>query len=140
MLSRQPNDVVQVNLRIKEHERRKLEAAAKANRTTLNGEIAGRVMRTFETEQLLTAEQVAENINRYLAPLVGDLHLLNVSNSYRQAVGKLLALIRPLVGPVIKGETGEAITAVLAEIDQAAGLLDREVASRVRRSRTKGVD
>ena len=41
-MARGPTDVVQVKLRIKERERRQLEAAAESNGTTLNGEMAAR--------------------------------------------------------------------------------------------------
>jgi hypothetical protein len=125
MLTRQPNDVVQVNLRIKEHERRRLEDAARANRTTLNGEIAGRVMRTFEQEGALTNAQLAENVFRYLQPLVKDTHELSKIGDFMRATDVLIALVEPTAS--------DAVTEAIARINTLKGLFDREAGRRMRR-------
>ncbi len=63
---RRPRDIVQVNLRIRESERRQLEAAAKRNMTSLNAEMASRIVRSFEQEHVLQIDGLAENVSRAL--------------------------------------------------------------------------
>jgi hypothetical protein len=52
MRRRQLNTWVQVNLRIQEAQRRKLEAAAKANQVSFNDEVRRRLTESFQRESL----------------------------------------------------------------------------------------
>jgi len=52
MRRRQLNTWVQVNLRVQEAQRRKLEAAAKANQVSFNEEVRRRLTESFQRESL----------------------------------------------------------------------------------------
>ena len=120
-MARKATDTVQINLRLKEAERLRLVAAARrSSAPTFNGFLAGTLMNALDQGRLLDAAQAVEHVSRGLQPLLSDLHELNVSGDYRRAVGKLLAIIRPLLATnVIAGPTGEAIRATIDEIDVA---------------------
>src|SRR5271167_3600851 len=96
-MRRKPTDTVQINLRIKEAERRKLEAAAKSNGVSLNAEMAARIARTFRQTAMLEIDQLNENASRYLGPLLADVHELNKRGDLMQAADKVIALIQPLL-------------------------------------------
>ena len=134
-----PDRRVQLNVRILESERRQLVEAAHKRRTTLNATLAGLLMGGLQQERLLDAEQIIENTLRGVRPLLENVHELNVSGNYRRAVGKLMALVRPLLANgVIAGQTGEAIRAVLDEIDVAEIVAEKELGRRLRQMHTTG--
>ena len=94
-MRRKPTETVQVNLRIKKAERRKLEAAAQKNGVSLNAEMAARLARTFRQGEEWEANQLAENVNRFLEPLLANVHELTKLGDLIQAADDLVALIRP---------------------------------------------
>jgi hypothetical protein len=62
MLRRNANATVQVNARIKEKLRRKLEAAAKEHQVSFNQELTTRLEDSFEKETVQTFENAAQSI------------------------------------------------------------------------------
>jgi hypothetical protein len=92
-MARKPTAIVQVNLRIREAERRKLEAAAKRNGVSMNGEIAARLARTFRETKTIEADQLIENVSRYLKPLADAAHERAKTADLIQAADKLVALL-----------------------------------------------
>jgi hypothetical protein len=94
-MRRKPTETVQVNLRIKESERRKLAAAAERNGVSLNAEMAARLARTFRQGEEREANQLAENVNRFLSPLLANVHELTKLGDLIRAADDLIALIRP---------------------------------------------
>src|SRR5271169_303317 len=113
-MRRKPTDVVQINLRIREAERRKLEAAAKSNAVSLNAEMAARIARTFRQTAMLEVDQLAENVGRYLKPLLADAHELAKGGDLVRAADELIALIQPLLATrLIDGPSGAEIRAAI---------------------------
>jgi hypothetical protein len=116
-MRRKPTETVQVNLRIKESERRKLEAAALRNGVSLNAEMAARLARTFRQTAALEIDQLAENVGRYLGPLVANTHDLMMSGEAARAVDELIALVQPLLAVgSIAGPAGAEIRAAIDKI------------------------
>ena len=64
LMRRKPNETVQVNLRIKEELRRKLERAAKEQEISLNQLIRARLEDSFEKKPRQSLESVASDIER----------------------------------------------------------------------------
>jgi hypothetical protein len=124
---------VQVNLRIKEHERRRLEKTAKENGVSLNAEMAARLARTFQQQQLLDVDQVHENLFRTFKPLLEDVHGLMRTQPLMRAVDDLLRLIQPLLATrVIDGPTGQAVREAIDKIHLLESTIDTEAGRRLR--------
>jgi hypothetical protein len=116
-MRRKPTETVQVNLRIKELERRRLEAAAQKNGVSLNAEMAARLARTFRQGEEWEANQLVENVNRYLGPVVANAHELAMSGEAARAVDELIALVQPLLAVgSIAGPAGAEIRAAIDKI------------------------
>lgn len=138
---RRPRDMVQVNLRIREFERRQLEAAAKRNMTSLNAEMAARIMRSFEQEHALMIDQLAENVSRALMPLLGDAHELAKFGDLTRAVDGLLGLVQPLLATkVIAGPTADAIRTAIGKISSVRRMIEIEAGQRLAQMRTTGAE
>ena len=137
-MPRRPSEtVVQVNLRIKESERRRLERAAQDHHTSLNAEMAARLQQTFEQEQLGTIAQVHENLERGLLPLLGNIHELAKFGDLIRATEALILLIQPLViAGTIGGPDAEAIKHAVAGIQTITKMIEREAGQRLRRMHT----
>src|SRR5262245_32092862 len=126
MMYRKSTDTVQINLRLKESLRRRLNAAAKRNQVSLNAEMVARLDRSLDQEAIVGASELVQYVGRFLGPLLADVQELNVSGDYRRAIGKLLALLRPLLpAGEIDQRTGEAILFVIDEIDKADAVCER---------------
>ena len=69
MLRRKPNTWVQVNLRIKEELRRKLEAAAKEGEVSFNEEVRARLEDSFRIESL---DSMIAAVPKRIRSIVGD--------------------------------------------------------------------
>jgi Arc-like DNA binding domain len=78
-LPRKPVDIAHVNLRIREHLRKRLEAAAKRNRISLNGEIMQRLEASFEEKpqvDIVTINQVIAELENAWARLTATREVL----------------------------------------------------------------
>jgi hypothetical protein len=133
--SRHPTATVQLSkVRIKEELRRRLEEAARRNHVSLNGEIAGRLERTFEQTHLLDTNQLMENANRFLLPLVEGGGDLERGNALIAAVKGLIDRIEPLLAVrVIDGREATAMRQAIEQIYRAIKAIDDEAAQRARR-------
>jgi hypothetical protein len=137
--ARDPNATVQLNLRIKEHERVRLEAAARSKGVSLNGLISALVMDGLKQERLLTQQHVLDSIEIQLKPLLTLTLELGVSVDYRRTVSNLLALLQPVVmlgDHSIDGKTREAFLALIEAITKAEIALDAKAGQRFKRLRT----
>ena len=120
MSERDPNATVQVNLRIKERERRLLLEAATRNHTTLNGEMAARVMRSFEQDHLATLRHWANDQEAVLLSLFGNIDELRQQEALIRASESLMARIQPLLDSKVVGERlSEGIKQDIAAIRSA---------------------
>jgi hypothetical protein len=131
-VARQPNDTVQVNLRIKETERRRLEAAAEHNQVSLNAEMAARLARTFEQQHLVTLDHVADSVSRALQPLLFEVHELAKAGDLIRATDELVDLVQPLVAArVVDGGTGEQLRRAIDKIQRAKAVIGVELVRRL---------
>jgi hypothetical protein len=92
-MDRNPTDTVQINLRIKERERAQLAAAAEANGVSLNAEMAARLARSLRQAKEWEADQLAENVSRYLGPLATDVHGIAMRGDLIRVAGVMAALL-----------------------------------------------
>ena len=137
--ARKPTDTVQVNLRIKESERRRLEQAAKKSGVSLNGEMAARPERTLEQEWFLTIDQLGENVKRALYPLLEGAHELNKQGDLIRATEALIKHIQPLLAArIIAGPTGEVLRQMIEKVQLAISTIENDAAMRLRRMHTTG--
>jgi len=133
--SRHPTATVQLSkVRIKEDLRRRLEQAAKQNHVPLNGEIVGRLERTFEQTILLDINQTVENVYRYMHPLVAGGGDLKRENELIGAARGLINRIEPLLAArVIGGPEAEAMRRAIEQVYLAIKAIDNEAVQRARR-------
>jgi hypothetical protein len=90
---RNPTDTVQINLRIKERERAQLATAAEANGVSLNAEMAARLARSLRQTKEWEADQLAENVSRFLGPVAADVHELQRRGDLIRAADVMAALL-----------------------------------------------
>jgi len=136
-MRRKPTDTVQINLRLKEAERRKLEAAAKRNGVSINSEMTSRIARTFRDTAMIDADQAAENISRQLGPLLADTHELNKQGDLIRAADALISLIQPLLATrLIDGPTGDEIRAAIDRLIVVKRMIEIEAGRRLSRMHT----
>ena len=62
-MARKPSEIYAFPLRIRESLRRKLEAAAEKNRTSLNIEIANRLAHSFEADNVRALDEIVADLN-----------------------------------------------------------------------------
>ncbi|HZZ23189.1 MAG TPA: hypothetical protein VFE60_11715 [Roseiarcus sp.] len=129
---RKLTDTVQINLRIKEAERRRLEAAAKDNGVSINAEMAARLARTFRQTAMLEIDQLAENVSRFLKPLLADAHELAKSGDLIRAADDMAALLAS------SSSDQDAITAAIDRYGKVKRMIEIEAGIRVRQMHTTG--
>jgi len=121
-------------VRIKEDLRRRLERAAKQNHVPLNGEIVARLEQTFEQTILLDLNQVAENVHRYMHPLIEGGGDLKRENALIEAAKGLIGRIEPLLAArVIGGPEAEAMRRAIEQVYLAIKAIEIEAVQRARR-------
>ena len=138
MARRSPRALVQVNLRMREAERRRLAEAAERNRTSLNAEMMARLDRSFEQRQLLQLDQISENVHRHLLPLLENVHELNKSGDYHRAVEKLIQRVEPLLARIDEPGEVKAVQEAIADIARVQRMIEIEAGTRLRRMKTTG--
>jgi hypothetical protein len=140
-MPRKPADIAHINLRIRENLRRKLEREAEKHRASLNAEIAARLQQTFEQQQLLTSDQLVENVGRALLPLLEGAHELNKQGDLVRAAEALIKRLQPLLAVrVIAGPEGEAVRQAIEKTQVAIKVIEDEVGKRLRKMHTTGAD
>jgi hypothetical protein len=126
--------VVQVAIRIKEGERRQLAAAAKRNHTSFNAEIAARIMRYSDQEQLLDIKHLHEGLGRGLAPLLDSVHELSKAGDLLLSNDELVSLLkRQLAGEAVPAEE---IGLAIGKAENTKRMMEIESGRRLRRMRT----
>ena len=131
MARRDPNDIVQVNLRIAEHLRRRLEAVAAGHGVSLNAELTLRLASTLERPGLtsrvrfqMNAEQLLESMEQRMRALHKAMDEQEKTDALVSAVDELIALIQPL-GDSAGSPVRAAIKAAIARIDAAKDAIDQ---------------
>jgi hypothetical protein len=127
-MRRNPNDVVQVKLRIRESERLLLVAAAERNMTTLNGEIGSRIRQ----REMLDAWRLAQDVGRCLAPLIDNAHELAKSGDLIRAADDMAALLAS------NSSDQDAITAAIARYGKVKRMIEIDAGIRIRAMHTTG--
>jgi hypothetical protein len=129
-MPRELNQTVQINLRIKERERRQLEAAAESNGVSLNAEMAARIARTFRQEEQDEAARSAENLSYLLKPLVDDLHELAKAGDLIRAADELETII------LANSPVGAATAAAIGRYRTVKRMIEIEAGIRLRKMTT----
>jgi Arc-like DNA binding domain len=125
-MTRKPGDIVQINLRVRESERLKLEAAAREHGTSINAEMAARLANTFRQTVLFEANQVLENLSS-LKPLLNGAHELGKNGDLMRAADGVIALIEPLLAArAIDGPAGAEIRAAIEKYTLAKNTIKNE--------------
>jgi Arc-like DNA binding dprotein len=87
-MPRKPADIAHVNLRIREHLRKRIEAAAKRNQVSLNSEVMQRLERSFEAETSQYLESLASKIEAEWFRISGVQVLLAWGDSMADGIGR----------------------------------------------------
>jgi hypothetical protein len=131
MARRDPNDIVQVNLRIAEHLRRRLEVVASSHGVSLNAEMALRLASTLERPGLTSRVRFQMNTERLLGSMEQKMQLLHKAMDEQEktdalvsAVDELVALIQPL-GDSAGSPVRAAIEEAISRVDAAKDAIDQ---------------
>lgn len=109
---RSPDDIVQINLRIREKERLKLEAVAKSKGVSMNGEILSRIW----NPEMAEAWRIIEQVNVNLTPLLQNAIELKKENDVAVLIEALIDCVQPLLAiGVIDGPTAHEIRAIIEQ-------------------------
>ncbi len=131
-MPRKPMQVVQINLRIREELRRRLEREAKRRGVSLNFEMTSRLQETFDLETQRTFDKIGEDMKINWARYGEMFHELAKQ-------GDLIRAAEALVKQVDAEDSSEAATAAAEKLRQVIKMLDQE-ATIARRKFTTGGD
>jgi hypothetical protein len=132
-MPRKPMEVVQVNLRIREQLRRRLEQEAKRRGVSLNYEMTSRLQETFDQNVLRTIDLVAEDIRIAWAPHAQ-------ANHDRGTQGDLLRAGETLLKQIDAENSSEALKAAADKLRKVFKMIDDEAVAALRRATTSGDD
>ena len=97
-------------IRLEKQLHARLEQASRRNHVSLNGEIVGRLEWSFEQPTRLLIDQLAENVGRYLVPILERAEMLHLQAEVEHAAKKLANRVGALLATrVIAGREGEAL-------------------------------
>jgi hypothetical protein len=88
-VARKPSEIYVFVLRIRESLRRKLETAAEKNRTSLNIEIANRLVRSFEAENVRTLDEIVADLSGIRRSFVRLRHAADLVAALRNKIIQL---------------------------------------------------
>ena len=128
-MSRKPGETVQINLRLKEALRRRLEREAKKRGVSLNFEMTSRIEQSFEMESLRTQEVVTADMHVAWSRFGQLLHGLASQGDLRRAAEMLIAEVEAMPECLER----EGVQKAVATVKQVTNLLDREAALAIRR-------
>lgn len=94
-MPRKPTETVQVNLRIKERLRRRLENEARKRDVSLNYEMTSRLERSFEQEGLLTIDTVADALKTFSVQFGPFVERVTLQRDLARAAKALIGHIPP---------------------------------------------
>jgi hypothetical protein len=126
-VARKPSDIVSPNLRIREDLRRRLENAAIKNRVSINREMINRLTDSFKLKPQLGLEDLLRSME------VTWSRVNRATSHHPNLQAELINAAEALVA-ASKEQEPAAITAAIAEVEKAIGLieLDRRTALRKR--------
>ena len=136
-MPRKPSEIIQVNLRMRERLRQRLEKQAKRHGVSLNYEMLSRIEQTFETENLRTLESIVEDQKNVWARYGETIHKLEMQGDLLRAVKALAAEIEKLP---TGGSEGEPLKKAMTKVRQAVAMIEAEAAMLARRMNTTGSD
>lgn len=85
-MARKATEIVQVNLRIREELRRRLDSAAKANGVSLNAEMANRLYLSFDRDTLRSLQEIATDIGTGWAKFAERFEKLELADEMVRAI------------------------------------------------------
>jgi hypothetical protein len=124
MAKRKPRETVQINLRIKEELRRKLEAEATRMGQSMNGVIIDRIELSFRNQQLRDIDQIAR-----------DLKVAAEQQHTKNLLGDLVRDVEALTKALASASLDEHAQAALAKAQQTVAVVSYE---ELRRAHTTG--
>jgi hypothetical protein len=119
---RNPDAFVQVKIRLKESEHALVAAAAERNGTTMSGEMAARIARTFRDQAAYDVTQMATDVWRFLNPFLENAHKVAMSAEAARAADRMAAVA---IESPAGGELREAAEAYRNTV-RAAEILARQ--------------
>jgi hypothetical protein len=134
-VARKPNDLIQINLRVREHLRRRLEREAKRRQVSINFEMTSRLELTFEKESARAIDEVAADIAINWAHFGSAFHELNKQGDLLRATEALLKQFDALPGEIQKRK---ALQETVAQARTTIGMIEIEAKQLARRMHTGG--
>jgi hypothetical protein len=129
-MPRKESAILTYKLRIREVLRRRIERAAKKRKVSLNYEMATRLERSFDEEQVVNIDATARLLEVTVARLSAPIHELNKQ-------GDLLRAAETLVQQIENTERDEkAITKAVEKVKQAIKVIELEAAQLARKMHT----
>jgi Arc-like DNA binding domain len=132
-MAREPSDLVQYKLRIREEVRGRLEQAAKKRGVSVNYEITSRIEDSFGRESLRTIDVVASGLELRWARFENAFHALDKQGDLLRGTEALLAQIEEL-----PSEIQEALASAVTRVRRTIQMFDAEAVLAARRMRTTG--
>jgi hypothetical protein len=137
--SHEAGDVVQTNLRWRKDEHEWLVSRARARGTTLNAEIAWRVMRSREQDDALQLRGIADEVARRLEPYLTSAMKCALYNDALFAARQLIDLVNPLLAiDQIGGSTGKKMRQAIDNYYIAHHALERVISDDMLRQGSTG--
>jgi hypothetical protein len=129
-LARKITDTVHVNFRMREPLRRRLEAAAKQHRVSLNGEMRLRLEASFEDQAKRTMDEIAGDMARHWARFGEAFHNANLTGDLLRASEQLVA--------AVEADDKQKVVEAVERVKTAAKMIDIEKARAARQAHTSG--
>jgi hypothetical protein len=124
-MPRKPSETVQVNLRIKEGLRRRLERESKKRGVSLNYEMTSRIEQSFEQANLRTIDIVAADVAANWLRFAEAFHELNKQGDLMRAAGALVVEVEQLLNGMGSTDTAGVRNAI-ARVQQVITLIKLE--------------
>src|SRR5262249_55455880 len=128
-MPRKPGETVQINLRLKEALRRRLEREAKKRGVSLNFEMTSRIEQSFEMESLRAQEAVTADMHVAWSRFGQLFHGLASQGDLRRAAEMLVAEVEAMPECLER----EGVQKAVAAVKQVTNVLDIEAALAIRR-------
>jgi hypothetical protein len=128
-MARKPTDVVQVNLRLRERLRRKLEQAARKRQVSLNYEMMWRLEQSFEQISARSIDDIARDLEVSYLRHQQPFHYLATQNGLRDAAERLMIEIERMPAEC---REHDGMQSAVAEVRKWFTVMDIQAAQAVR--------
>jgi hypothetical protein len=122
-MNRKPDATIQINLRVRESMRRRLERAAEKQGTSMNYQITSRIEAAFDQEHLRTIDAVTRDLESHAARIAAA----DVSEDRLADLRRCVEALIPVLDGLPPDCRHQVLEAGVADIKQCLARLDREV-------------